>query len=307
MDLTPLIDTALQHNCSIAEQVPMAGLTTMRVGGNADLVITIPDEKAVCAVLACCRDENIPWFWLGNGSNLIVSDHGIRGAVLRLDARKAAVTRISDTVIECDAGLSLQKLCLFARDNHLTGLEFAYGIPGTLGGAVYMNAGAYDGEMAQVVTSADGVTATGKRITLTAEELSLSYRHSALMDKADDERIIITRVRLSLAIGEREAIAARMKELLTRRQQKQPLEFPSAGSFFKRPTGHFAGALIEQAGLKGYRVGDAQVSEKHAGFVVNRGAATAADLCRLCKDVQNAVWDMVQVRLEPEVRFVGEF
>lgn len=307
MHLTPLIKIAHEHNCTVDEQVAMAGLTTMRVGGNADLVITIPDEDAACAVLACCHEENIPWFWLGNGSNLLVGDRGIRGAVLRLDPHKAIVKLVGDTAIECDAGLPLKKLCLFARDNHLTGLEFAFGIPGTVGGAVYMNAGAYDGEMAQVVTSADGVTATGERVTLTANELNLSYRHSALMDKADSERIIITRVRFSLSVGDCETIAARMKELLARRQQKQPLEFPSAGSFFKRPQGHYAGALIEQVGLKGYRVGDAQVSEKHAGFVINRGSATADEMRRLCHDVQQAVYEQTNVKLEPEVRFIGEF
>ncbi|MBQ4612399.1 MAG: UDP-N-acetylmuramate dehydrogenase [Clostridia bacterium] len=307
MNFESLIKTAQACGCTVATNVPMAQMTTFRVGGPADLLVTVPDAAALTAIVACCRRENIPWFWLGNGSNLLVGDRGIRGAVLHFDSRAARVSLVDDTTVYCNAGMTLQRLCLFARDNSLTGLEFAYGIPGTVGGAVYMNAGAYGGEMAQVVERIDGVTADGTPVTLNADELALGYRHSALMDRADDERVIVTGVYFKLNRGEQGAIAARMKELIGKRQEKQPLEFPSAGSFFKRPQGHFAGALVEQAGLKGYRVGDAQVSEKHAGFVVNRGNATAKDLCQLCEDVQAAVWKSAKVRLEPEVRFVGEF
>ena len=170
-----------------------------------------------------------------------------------------------------------------------------------------MNAGAYNGEMSQVVVSADCIARNGERFTLSADELSLGYRHSALMDYPENENPIVVGVTLNLQTGEREVIAARMRELISKRQEKQPLEYPSAGSFFKRPTGYFAGALIDEAGLKGYRVGDAQVSEKHAGFVVNRGNATATELCQLCEDVQTIVEQKSGVRLEPEVRFVGEF
>lgn len=307
MNYEPLIGIAREIGCTVAQNTPMAQATTFRVGGAADVLITAPDEDAVSELLACCHRENIPWFWLGNGSNLLVGDRGIRAAVLRLDSRAATVSLVDETTVRCDAGMLLQRLCLFARDQSLTGLEFAYGIPGTVGGAVYMNAGAYGGEMAQVVKTVDCITCTGERVTLSAAELSLGYRHSALMDRPDNDRLIVTKVTFNLSVDVQEDIAARMKELIAKRQEKQPLEFPSAGSFFKRPTGHFAGALIEQAGLKGYRVGDAQVSEKHAGFVINRSNATAADLCRLCEDVQAAVWEMAQVRLEPEVRFVGEF
>ena len=199
--------------------------------------------------------------------------------------------------------MQLKHLCQFARDNSLTGLEFAFGIPGTVGGAVYMNAGAYDGEMSQVVTMAHCITPEGERGVLPVAELELGYRHSALMEKG----YIVTGVTLQLKLGDYDAIAAKMKDLMGRRRDKQPLEYPSAGSFFKRPTGYFAGALVEQTGLKGFRVGDAQVSEKHAGFVVNRGHATAAEMLELCRQVQEKVYEAHGVRLEPEVRFVGEF
>lgn len=307
MALNNLINAAREAGCTVTENAPMAQVTTFRVGGPADTLVTIPDADTAADLIALCHREGIPFFWLGNGSNLLVGDRGIRGAVLRLDPKAAKVTRTDDTTLYCDAGMTLQRLCLFARDNSLSGLEFAYGIPGTVGGAVYMNAGAYGGEMAQVVVSADCVARDGERFTLTADELSLGYRHSSLMDYPENDNPIVVGVMLSLQVGEREAIAAQMRELIAKRQEKQPLEYPSAGSFFKRPTGHFAGALIEQAGLKGYRVGDAQVSEKHAGFVVNRGKATAQELCQLCEDVQTIVEQKAGVRLEPEVRFVGEF
>ncbi len=307
MALNTLINAARAAGCTVTENAPMAQVTTFRVGGPADALVTIPDADTAASLIALCHREDIPFFWLGNGSNLLVGDRGIRGAVLRLDPKAAKVTLTDATTLCCNAGMTLQRLCLFARENRLTGLEFAYGIPGTVGGAVYMNAGAYGGEMAQVVVSADCVARDGERFTLTAEELALGYRHSALMDYPENDNPIVVGVTLSLKAGDREAIAARMRELIAKRQEKQPLEYPSAGSFFKRPTGHFAGALIQEAGLKGYRVGDAQVSEKHAGFVVNRGNATAQEVCQLCADVQTIVWQKTGVRLEPEVRFVGEF
>jgi UDP-N-acetylmuramate dehydrogenase len=307
MTLTNLIEAARAAGCTVTEQAPMAQVTTFRVGGPADALITIPDADTAAQLIALCHREGIPFFWLGNGSNLVVGDRGIRGAVLRLDPKTTTATLLDDTTIRCDAGMTLQRLCLFARDHSLTGLEFAYGIPGTVGGAVYMNAGAYGGEMVQVVVRADCIARNGERFTLSAEQLALSYRHSALMDYPENKNPIVVGVTVALQAGEQENIAAQMRELIAKRQEKQPLEYPSAGSFFKRPTGHFAGALIEQAGLKGYRVGDAQVSEKHAGFVVNRGKATAAELCQLCENVQAIVYEKAGVRLEPEVRFVGEF
>ena len=290
MNLTPLIDTATRCGCKITENASMAAATTFKVGGPADLLIDLPDDIAAGQVLACCTQTGIPYLFIGNGSNLLVGDKGVRGAVLRLDGHGVSPVRqeeLGPGWVYAPAGMSLQRLCLFARDNALTGLEFAYGIPGSVGGAVYMNAGAYDGCMADVVLFAHCRTPEGECCLLPAEELAMTYRHTSLMENG----LIVTGVTLQLRPGDKEAITARMKELMARRQEKQPLEYPSAGSFFKRPPGHFAGALIEQAGLKGYTVGGAQVSEKHAGFVINRGGATAADVLTLCRDVQEKIWE----------------
>ncbi len=303
MDYQHLIDTATALACGVTAQAPMSAATTFKVGGPADLLIDLPDADAVAAVLAVCKREDIPYLFIGNGSNLVVGDKGYRGAVLRLDGRKAQPILLEDGRIYAPAGMSLQRLCLFARDHRLTGLEFAYGIPGTVGGAVYMNAGAYDGEMAQVVVSADCVTPDGTPVTLTAADLNMTYRHTALMERD----LIVTGATLQLQPGDYDTIWAKMKELMARRHDKQPLEYPSAGSFFKRPEGYFAGKLIQDAGLKGFTVGGAQVSEKHAGFVINRGGATAADLVELRRQVHDKVYAEFGVHLEPEVRFVGEF
>ncbi len=306
MELTSLITLAHSLGCDVVENAPMAQYTTFRVGGPADVLVTIPNGDAVAPILTHCLQQSIPYFWLGNGSNLLVGDGGIRGAVLRLNPHTATIRPLDDTTMVVDAGLMLRQACLYARDRSLTGLEFAYGIPGTIGGAVYMNAGAYDGTMADIVTAVEAVTYQGERLVLSADDMAMTYRHTALMEYPAGQSPIVVRVTLHLHSGDKNAIAARMKDLLSRRQEKQPLEHPSAGSFFKRPTGYYAGALIEQAGLKGYRVGDAQVSEKHAGFVVNRGNATAKDLHRLCADVQAVILEKTGIRLEPEVRFIGE-
>ena len=307
MEHTTLMDCATQWGCRITQQASLAAATSFHIGGPADLLIDIPTAEAVAAVVACCRQENIPFLVLGNGSNLLIGDKGFRGAVLRLKFTDHTPTLTDDGLVHCPAGMSLTQLCLFARDRGLTGLEFAYGIPGTVGGAVYMNAGAYGGEIAQVLTAVTVVPTKGPNhapVTLSAEDLALSYRHSALMDRYP---AVIVEAVFRLQPGHPDHITAKMKELMSRRQEKQPLEYPSAGSFFKRPEGHFAGALIEQAGLKGYTVGGAQVSEKHAGFVINRGGATAADVVNLCRHVQSVIQEINGVDLEPEVRFIGEF
>ncbi|MBR2319580.1 MAG: UDP-N-acetylmuramate dehydrogenase [Clostridia bacterium] len=297
-----LIDTATAIGCGVTLQAPMSAATTFKVGGPADLLIDLPDAAAASAVLAVCQSEEIPYLFIGNGSNLVVGDKGFRGAVLRLE-RSAQPTLLENGRLYAPAGMSLQRLCLFARDHSLTGLEFAYGIPGAVGGAVYMNAGAYDGEMAQVVVSADCVSADGTPLTLSADALAMTYRHTALMERD----LIVVGATLQLQPGDYDTIWAKMKDLMARRHAKQPLEYPSAGSFFKRPTGYFAGKLIQDAGLKGFTVGGAQVSEKHAGFVINRGGATAADLVELRNQVHDKVFAEFGVHLEPEVRFVGEF
>ena len=303
MNYQPLIDLALSLGCTLTENAPMAEATTFHIGGPADLLIDLPSADAAARVIALCNKEQIPYLFIGNGSNLLVGDKGIRGAVLRLAEGDADPVLLPDHRLYAPGGMPLKRLCLFAREQSLTGLEFAFGIPGTVGGGLYMNAGAYDGEMKNVVESADCVTPTGERVTLSAEELELGYRHSALMDKG----YIVTGVTFKLTPGDKAAINDKMKDLMNRRRDKQPLEYPSAGSFFKRPAGYYAGALVEQTGLKGFRVGDAQVSEKHAGFVVNRGNATAAQMQELCRQVQEKVYEAHGVRLEPEVRFIGEF
>lgn len=303
MNYQPLIDAVSLFDCRITEQASMAAATTFKVGGPADLLIDLPNAAATMAAVKTCRQENIPFLFIGKGSNLVVGDKGFRGAVLRLDQQKAEPLLLDDGSLYAPAGISLRRLCLFARDHGLTGLEFAYGIPGSLGGAVYMNAGAYDGEMANVVDVVECVSDDGILTTVSAEELRMDYRHTALMEWD----YVVTGATLQLKEGDKEEIWAKMQELMARRHEKQPLEYPSAGSFFKRPAGHFAGKLIQDAGLKGFTVGGAQVSEKHAGFVINRGGATAMDLVILCHKVQEKVYEEFGVRLEPEVRFVGEF
>lgn len=304
MNYQHLIDTATSLGCGVTLQAPMSTATTFKVGGPADLLIDLPDAAAASAVLAVCRSEEIPYLFIGNGSNLVVGDKGFRGAVLRLMEEEPVLQpELGDGVLYAPAGMQLKQLCLFARDHGLTGLEFAYGIPGTVGGAVYMNAGAYDGEMANVVQLAHCITSDGEMGFLPAAELEMTYRHTALMDRD----LIVVGATLRLQAGDKDAIWDKMKDFMSRRRDKQPLEYPSAGSFFKRPEGYFAGKLIQDAGLKGFTAGGAQVSEKHAGFVINRGGATAADLVALRDQVHDKVFAEFGVHLEPEVRFVGEF
>ena len=303
MNYQPLMDKATTLGCVVTPQAPMSAATTFRIGGPADLLIDLPSAAVAGEIITLCNQEQIPYLFIGNGSNLLVGDKGIRGAVLRLMDDGADPVLLENNRIYAPGGMPLKRLCIFAREHSLSGLEFGFGIPGTVGGGLYMNAGAYDGEMKNVVESADCVTPDGSVVTIPAEELDLSYRHSALMDKG----YIVTGVTLKLTPGDKTAIGDKMKDFMHRRQDKQPLEYPSAGSFFKRPTGYFAGALVEQTGLKGFRVGDAQVSEKHAGFVVNRGNATAAQMQELCRQVQEKVYEAHGVHLEPEVRFIGEF
>ena len=299
-----LIDTATALGCGVTLQAPMSDATTFKVGGPADLLIDIPSADAAAQVLRTCREDGIPYLFIGNGSNLVFGDKGYRGAVLRLMEEEPILQpELGEGVLYAPAGMQLKKLCQFVRDHSLSGLEFAYGIPGTVGGAVYMNAGAYDGEMVNVTLSADCVAADGTLCTLSAEELGMTYRHTALMERD----LIVVGVTLRLEAGDKDAIWAKMKDLMARRRDKQPLEYPSAGSFFKRPEGYFAGKLVQDAGLKGFTVGGAQVSEKHAGFVINRGGATAADLVALRDQVHDKVFAEFGVHLEPEVRFVGEF
>lgn len=289
--------------CNIAEQVSMAEYTTFRIGGKADYFVTVPSVEAAASALSLLYKEQIPVLLIGNGSNMLVSDDGIEGVVLRLDGQTQPVICDAFTGrIVAFGGTSITRVCREAASCSLTGLEFAFGIPGSVGGGVYMNAGAYGGQLADVLTAATVVSPKdGKIRRLTLEELDLSYRHSLLMTTGE----VVLEAEFQLTPGDKAAITARMDELMSKRREKQPLEYPSAGSFFKRPEGHFAAALIDQCGLKGFSVGDAQVSEKHAGFVVNRGRATCRDMLKLKEEVSRLVYEQFGVSLEPEVELVG--
>ena len=282
----------------LREREPMDRHTTFRVGGPVPLMaLPRSAEEAQTAVRAAAAEEIRPFF-LGNGSNLLVPDEGAKVFVLKMGGLDKITAE--GACVTAQSGVPLSRLAVFACDNGLAGLEFAHGIPGSLGGAVTMNAGAYDGEMAQVIRSVTYLTPSGEMET--TEQFDFSYRHSAF---SDGTRMIVE-ARLQLKPGDPSSIRARMEELMERRRSKQPLEYPSAGSAFKRPEGHFAAALIDQCGLKGLTVGGAQVSEKHAGFVINRGGATCADILALMEQVQRRVWEQTDVRLEPEVKLLGE-
>ncbi len=280
----------------------MALHTTFRIGGPADLFLTVENLRQLREMAAACREQEIPMMFLGNGSNLLVSDKGIRGVVIRLAGDFAKVAREGKTGICCGAGATLASACVFARDNDLTGLEFAWGIPGSAGGAAYMNAGAYGGEMKDVLRSCEHMTPDGKIEILSGEEMRLSYRRSAY---TGGENVILF-LHMQLEKGHHSAIASQMEELMNRRREKQPYDMPSAGSVFKRPEGYFAGTLIEQCGLKGKTVGGAQVSPKHAGFIVNTGGATCRDVQELIAMIQERVLRETGVQLECEVRACGE-
>ncbi len=285
----------------VTEQASMKDCTTFKIGGNADVFYNVHDAASLAELIRRLQADGVPYQLIGAGSNLLVADEGLRGAVIRMEIRNAAIEQLDATTLRCDAGVMLAKLSRTAQQCGLEGLAFACGIPGTVGGAVYMNAGAYGGEMIQVVKSADVLLPSGETVSYDVNELALSYRQSALMKNNG----IVTSVTLSLKEGDKNAIHENMAELLAARREKQPLEYPSAGSFFKRPTGYFAGKLIDDCGLRGYRVGDAQVSEKHAGFVINRGNATCEQMRQLEKDVRTRVFDTFGVTMSPEVRLLG--
>ena len=295
---------AIFAGCTAKElllEEPMAKHTSFRIGGPADVLAQPADEAELAALLKRAGEHAVPVTLVGNGSNLLVRDKGIRGLVIKLSNIFSSIT-VDGNVLTFGSGISLAMASKKAASLSLSGLEFAVGIPGTIGGAVYMNAGAYDGEMAKVVTSVRVMDREGKISELQASELDFAYRHTALQNSG----WIVISVTVALQPGEAESIAAKMADFSQRRISKQPLELPSAGSMFKRPVGYFAGTLIEQTGLKGYTVGGAQVSQKHAGFVVNVGGATAKDVLQLISDVQSKVFAAHGVRLEPEVLVLGE-
>ena len=280
---------------------PMKKHTTFRVGGPADVLVQ-PDETALAAILALCRQYHVSYSFIGNGSNLLVGDKGIRGVVIEMTDPMGNI-EVDGTQITAQAGAMLSKIANTAASNGLGGMEFAAGIPGSVGGAVVMNAGAYGGEMKDIIERVYVLDENGAQLELDRTALNLGYRHSCIPEK----KYIVTKVVLELVPRNEAEIRSEMKELNEKRAEKQPLQYPSAGSTFKRPEGYFAGKLIMDAGLRGYQVGGAQVSEKHCGFVINKGDATAADICQLMRDVSDKVQAQFGVVLEPEVKMIGEF
>lgn len=290
-------------NNRVVAKEPMSKHTTFRIGGNADIVIEPADEKQIAGVRSLLSNMGIPYVILGNGSNVLVGDKGIRGAVIILGNAFSDYVAEGEKII-AKAGIKLSRLANFALENELSGLEFAAGIPGTLGGALYMNAGAYGGEMKQIVESVSYIDENGEIREKYVNDCRFGYRTSIFVQNPD---WIITGCKLKLYKGNKDEIRSYMEDLAERRTSKQPLNFPSAGSTFKRPEGHFAGKLIQDAGLMGYRVGGACVSEKHAGFVVNDRNASAKDVRELIEQVKKKVYELSGVELEPEVKFIGEF
>jgi len=287
---------------------PMRKHITFRVGGPAEWFVHVDTADRLRQVIALCKEQKEPYYVIGNGSDLLVSDTGVRGVIIRLTGEFEEIVakeKVNEGI--CDvcagAGVMLASLSLRAGKKGFTGLEFANGIPGTVGGAVLMNAGAYGGEIKDTIVAADVMTKEGEIKHLAGEELKLTYRHSAMMESGD----IVLKAYFVLTVRPKLQIFAIMESYRKARQEKQPLEFPSAGSTFKRPEGYFAGKLIQDAGLSGYKVGGAMVSTKHAGFVINAGGATAQDIYQLIQHIQKTVNDKFQVELEPEVRFLGEF
>ena len=276
----------------------MKNHTTFKVGGNARLMLYPESAEDTAAIVKLCKEQGIRLIAIGNGSNLLVSDNGINACVMCFGNDFSNIRLIDDETVYAESGASLMKLCRFALENGLSGLEFAYGIPGSCGGAAFMNAGAYGGEMKDVLFRCDHIDENGNAGYLENDDMKLSYRHSAYYDNG----CIITGLYLRLKKADKEEIKAKMDDLLQRRKDKQPLEYPSAGSTFKRPEGYFAGALIEECGLKGKAVGGAQVSEKHAGFVINKGGATCKDILDLCDECAKTVLKEKGVKLEMEIR-----
>ena len=279
---------------------PMKNHTTFKIGGDADILISVTTEEKLRRVTASCREHQIPYMILGKGSNLLVSDEGIEGAVIALDGVFKEIC-VEENTITCGAGVTLSKLCTVALENSLSGLEFAYGIPGSVGGAVYMNAGAYGGEMKDAVDEVVYLTDSGRIASYQGDALHFSYRHSVFCETGE----IILFSKYKLHKDDPVLIKERMDDVMDRRRSKQPLEYPSAGSVFKRPKGAFAGTLIEQCGLKGKTVGGAQVSEKHAGFIINIGGASCGDVMELCRVIQDTVREKTGFELERELIRTG--
>lgn len=297
-EMVKLLPTA-----DIIYQEPMSKHTTFRIGGAADVFIKISEVKQLQVLIPELVKREIPYYVIGKGSNLLVGDGGFRGVVIQLDETFDEI-KVNKDVLTAGAGAGMAKIANVAKQHSLAGFEFAAGIPGSIGGGVIMNAGAYGGELKDVVTGVRVLCRDGNIKEYSNEEMCFGYRISALKNKPE---YIVLEVELRLKKGNDEEISAKMQELAGRRKEKQPLEFPSAGSTFKRPEGYFAGKLIGDAGLSGFRIGGAEVSAKHNGFVINTGNATASDVKAVIETVQDKVYQEFQVMLEPEVIFLGEF
>lgn len=286
-----------EYGCEIKIDEPLKNHTTFRIGGNCRAMVYVNSAESLQAFLSFLKTENIRYFVLARGSNIIAADEGFDGVILKIGRDFSEIRLLNETDIFCTAGASLMDVCLFALEKSLEGIEFAYGIPGTCGGALFMNAGAYGGEVKDIIKSAHYIDSTGKICEIQPEEMSLSYRHSLFAEHTD---YVITDMIFSLKKGSPAEIKAKMDDLMERRRTKQPLEFPSAGSTFKRPEGSYASLLIEQCGLKGLSVGGAQVSTKHSGFVVNTGSATCGDVLELTEKVSRIVKEKTGFELELE-------
>ena len=292
-----IISAAEAMGCTVKRNEPLSKYTTFKIGGAALAVITAEKISVLSELLSLCKQYGVHRMIIGNGSNLLVNDDGYEGIVIKLDGDFKNII-IDGDIIRCGSGVTLASLCKFARDHSLGGLEFAWGIPGTVGGAAFMNAGAYGGEMKDVIISSSYITNDGVTGTFVGDENKLSYRHSVY----SENDYVITGITVKLTFDDPELIKERMDDYMSRRKSKQPLDYPSAGSVFKRPEGYYAGGLIEECGLKGYKVGGAQVSEKHAGFIINKGGATFRDVCSLVEHIQKTVRENKGVELECEIR-----
>lgn len=297
-----LIDISKKLSCTVLLNESMKKHTSFKIGGNADVFIYVNNIESLKIILGLITTENIPYFIIGNGTNLLVADDGFRGVVLNLQhGLKNIEINKEENTIYCEAGVPLNKVCVCALQNNLSGLEFAWGIPGTCGGALSMNAGAYGSDISNVIESSKHLTPSGTTETLSKNELNLSYRKSIFSDKP----FIISSMKFKLHKANEKDIRAKMYENISKRKSKQPLEYPNAGSIFKRPKGYFAGALIEQSGFKGKFVGGAMVSPKHSGFIINTGKATASDVSNLIYLIKDKVYKEFGVILECEIKTLG--
>ena len=299
MQIDKLKKTLESTRYTVWENEPMSKHTSFKIGGPAKLFVSPADSNTLSELIINCKNYNIPTVYFGNGSNILFNDYGFDGVVIST-SRMTEISLQDENIIECGSGVKNSVLCQFALENSLSGFEFLWGIPGTVGGAAFMNAGAYGGEIKDVIVGCEYITSDGEIKEMSSDEMDLSYRHSIFSENGG----IITKVKLRGKLDNKEVIRTLMDELMDRRRTKQPLEFPSAGSVFKRPEGYFAAALIEECGLKGESVGGAQVSEKHSGFIINTGNATASDVKQLVEIIKETVFTQKGVQLECEIRVI---